>query len=81
MVLPNKTIKTIGMFDENFQLYFGDKDYEARIFNAGGKVCFVDMFVNHFGSSSTLKVEKKTVDERYEHDEKLFREKYNLCIK
>ena len=78
MVLPNETIKTIGVFDEDFQLYFGDKDYEARIFNAGGKVCFIDMFVNHFGSSSTHRVKKEEIDYKYQHEESIFKKKYNL---
>lgn len=79
MVLPQRTIQTIGKFDENFKLYFGDKDYEARIFNSGGKVEFVDhLFVHHYGSSSTFKLSKGEVNELYKQDEKLYKKKYAI---
>lgn len=79
MVIPHSTITQIGMFDENFKLYFGDKDYEARIFNAGGKICFIDgLFVQHYGSSSTQKMKPNKVNDFYTHDEALYKEKYHI---
>jgi GT2 family glycosyltransferase len=79
MVIPNKTIKYVGTFDENFKLYFGDKDYEARIFNAGGKVAFIKgINVQHYGSTSTLKREPKRINKFYAHDEAYYKQKYNL---
>lgn len=79
MVIPNETIKHIGVFDENFKLYFGDKDYEARMFNAGGRVAFIKgLHVQHYGSTSTLKREPKRINRFYAHDEAVYREKYNI---
>jgi GT2 family glycosyltransferase len=79
MVIPNKTIQTIGLFDENLKLYFGDTDYEARILKAGGSIAFISgLNVQHFGSSSTQNVEPKKINGWYEHDEKFYKEKWSL---
>jgi len=79
MVIPHTTIETIGTFDEGFQLYFGDKDYEARIFNAGGKIAFIDgLHVQHFGSTSTQRMPDLQVKKFYKYDEKRFKEKYGI---
>jgi len=78
MVIPRKTINQIGLFDEKFKLYFGDKDYEARIFNAGGKIAFISgVYVQHYGGSSALKLESKKISKHYQHDEALYKSKYN----
>lgn len=80
MVIPHKTIEQIGVFDEAFKLYFGDKDYEARIFNAGGNVAFIKgLNVQHFGSTSTLKREPKRINKFYAHDEAVYKEKYKIA--
>lgn len=81
MVIPNKTVKTIGLFDERFKLYFGDKDYEARIFNAGGKIAFIKgLNVQHYGSSSAFKIEPKKMEKYYKHDEEAFKAKYKIGV-
>jgi GT2 family glycosyltransferase len=60
MGLPKETRDDVGIFDESFDLYFGDKDYEKRIFEKGKRVCFISgMFVQHYGSSSTIKIKQK----------------------
>lgn len=79
MVIPNKTIQSVGTFDENFKLYFGDKDYENRIFSSGGRVAFIKgLNVQHYGSSSTFKLEPKKIDKLYAHDEAEYKKKYKL---
>lgn len=79
MVIPRDTIKEIGTFDEKFKLYFGDKDYEARIFEKGGQIAFIKgLNVQHFGSSSAMKIKPKRHDGLYKHDEAYYKEKYNL---
>lgn len=79
MVIPHKTIEEVGLFDEEFKLYFGDKDYEARIFNKGGKIAFINgVFVQHYGSSSTFRLEEKKINKFYEHDEALYKKKYGI---
>jgi len=81
MVIPHSTIKTVGLFDEKFNLYFGDKDYEARIFEAKGKIGFISgCFVNHFGSSSTKRMESKDVNDHYNHDETYYMQKHNIPL-
>lgn len=58
--LPRTTIEKIGLFDEQFNIWYGDKDYEKRIFDAGGKIMFLENFnVHHFGTSSYSKISKK----------------------
>lgn len=79
MIIPNSTIKKVGMFDEGFKLYFGDKDYEARIFKHGGQIAFIKgLYVQHYGSTSTLNMEPKKVKSSYVHDEAYFKNKYNI---
>lgn len=79
MVIPHSTIEKIGLFDEGFNLYFGDKDYEARIFNAGGRVAFINgLNVQHFGSSSTKRMKPSKVNSRYAHDEAYYKKKYGI---
>jgi GT2 family glycosyltransferase len=79
MVIPHSTIEQIGTFDDKLQLYFGDKDYEARIFNAGGKVVFIDgLFVQHYGSSSSRKMNPKKHENIYKADEAYFKKKHKI---
>jgi GT2 family glycosyltransferase len=79
MGIPYHTRKKIGMFNEDFTLYFGDKDYEKRIFTADGQVCFIKgMFVQHFGSSSTIKIESKDHSDIYKHDESIYKKKWGI---
>lgn len=79
MAIPRSTINEIGLFDESLTLYFGDKDYEARIFSAGGAICFVKgLFVQHFGSSSTRRMISTEVGSLYAHDEAVYKTKYNI---
>ena len=79
MVIPHDTIKRVGMFDESFKLYFGDKDYEARMFKKGGQVAFIKgLNVQHFGSSSTVTQPSNKIQNFYKHDEAFYKQKYNL---
>ncbi len=79
MVIPHTTIQKVGTFDEQFKLYFGDKDYEARIFNSKGRIAFISgLNVQHYGSSSTFKIEPKKIDKYYKHDEARYKEKYEI---
>lgn len=79
MIIPHSTIEQIGLFDESFKLYFGDKDYEARIFQAGGKIAFIKgLYVQHFGSTSARRIDAKKHSKLYEHDEALYKRKYKI---
>lgn len=78
-VLPKKTRETIGNFDETYGLYFGDKDYEKRIFEAKQKVCFIKgLQVQHFGSTSTLKIKPKNHQALYKLDEETYKKKWGI---
>jgi GT2 family glycosyltransferase len=79
MGIPHETIESIGIFDENLTLYFGDKDYEKRIFTAGKRACFIKgLFVQHFGSSSTRRIKKKNHNKIYKHDEAIYKKKWGI---
>ncbi len=79
MGIPKKTRDEIGFFDEDLGLYFGDKDYEHRIFEAKKKVCFIGgMYVQHFGSSSTKKMDPKAHNQLYIDDEKKYKKKWRI---
>ncbi len=78
-VLPKETRDKIGAFDTQFQIWYGDKDYEARIFDAGGKVCFIKgMNVHHYGTSSFMKIDRQVFKRSNLEDQIAYEKKYKL---
>lgn len=65
-VLTKKCIKDVGLFDENFSIWFGDTDYERRIINKSieykmdGIIRDENTFVYHFGGKSYKYKNNKT---------------------
>lgn len=58
-LLPNATIKNIGLLSEDYFLYSEDTDYCLRIMNTGGKMIYCPTsIIYHKVSSSTLKLGK-----------------------
>lgn len=79
MGIPKKTRDAIGLFDEKFSLYFGDKDYEKRIFQSNGNICFIQgLFVQHYGSSSTRTIQEDDHKMLYERDEEMYKKKWSI---
>lgn len=77
--LPQKTIKEIGGFDTQFTNWYGDKDYETRIFNAGKRVMFIrGVNISHFGTASYGKIEKEEYDRVNNIDQRLYETKYEM---
>lgn len=78
-VITKETREKIGLFDTQFKVWYGDKDYEARIFNAGGKVCFIKgMNVHHYGTSSYMKIDKDVFKKSNLEDQLAYEKKYNI---
>ena len=77
--LPYKTVKKVGLFDTQFKCWYGDTDYERRIFEKGGQICMIKgLPVQHFGTSSYSKLKPKTFRGLYKKDQIAFEKKYQL---
>ena len=60
LLLRRPVMKEIGLFDENFFMYYEDVDLCLRIRNAGWKIIFVpDAVITHIGGKSTEQVSEK----------------------
>lgn len=54
MLVRREVFSTVGLFDEDFFLYFEETDFAKRLQDAGFKTYFVaDIVVNHVGGLST----------------------------
>lgn len=51
-LLTEQCIKDVGMFDEKFQVWYGDTDYETRILKKDKIVLLKNLFVYHYGNTS-----------------------------
>jgi GT2 family glycosyltransferase len=62
LVLRRETLEEVGVFDENFTMFFNDVDLCYRIKNAGWKIYFYpDAQVIHHRGASTRKVKRKMI--------------------
>lgn len=82
-MLPRSTIYTIGIFDTNFKIWFGDFDYQERIKRTAyhkktksiGQIR--NLYVYHYGTTSYNLLNWK-VKKIISQDEKYFNEKYGI---
>jgi GT2 family glycosyltransferase len=76
-LLPRKTIDKVGLFDEKYDVWFGDTDYERRILEADGSVVRLNgLWVYHFGSSSYGRLDQENLNTRIESDRLYFESKW-----
>lgn len=70
--------KTIGNFDEQFDIWYGDKDYEMRLLERDFWIKFINTPVSHYGTSSYSKIPKEMFDAKNFSDQVKFERKYLL---
>lgn len=57
MVMPRDVFESVGMFDENFFLYYEEADLCKRVRDAGRKIYFVpDAAITHRGGASIMRL-------------------------
>lgn len=64
-LLTPKCIEEVGLFDTQFQLWYGDTDYEKRVLDKGHITCITSTYVYHFGGKSydyQLEAHKQTIN-------------------
>jgi GT2 family glycosyltransferase len=77
--LPKKTIKDVGLFDESYGIWYGDKDYEMRLFEKGKSIAFLfGLNVHHYGTSSYSKIDKKLFNRSNIDDQVRFENKFGI---
>lgn len=74
--LPRKTIKTVGVFDPKFDVWYGDTDYENRLKEHGTIAKINGLYVYHYGSSSYSKLDRKKLQKRIDKDGLYFNKKW-----
>lgn len=74
--LTERCINEVGLFDEQFKIWFGDTDYERRILQKGKIVLINGLYVYHYGSRS-YQYQSLEVKDKIDKDRLLFRKKYN----
>lgn len=72
--LPAKTIERVGLFDTQFDIWFGDTDFEKRLKNIG---VITNEYVYHFGGSS-YEYKTEAVKARIRLDKQKFNKKHPL---
>ena len=81
-ILTRSAINTIGTFDTNVKIWFGDFDYQERILdfakrtNTQGIIRIQGLYVYHYGTSS-YKLYQRKVRKQINKDRKYFNQKYN----
>lgn len=81
--LTREAIEQVGLFDTNFEVWFGDEDYQTRLINYGaehdipGIIKLESCFVYHFGGKS-YKYRSEEVQKKIEKDRDYFAEKYGI---
>lgn len=83
-MLPFATYSQVGLFDEEFQIWFGDTDYDRRLMVEAKKtgrhaVCYVPVPVHHYGTSSFSKIGKKRFFDSNYQDQLRFEWKHRLA--
>jgi GT2 family glycosyltransferase len=79
--LTDECIKEVGVFDLNYQIWFGDTDYEARIGKKApllkkfGILRMDETFVYHYGGKS-YKYQNKIIKKIIDKDRKFFISKH-----
>lgn len=76
--VPLSISQKIGIFDEQFDIWYGDRDYENRILQAGFKLGFVRTNVSHYGTSSYSKIDKKVFNKTNLTDQIKYEEKNGI---
>lgn len=78
-MLPRTTIDKLGVFDEKYQVWYGDTDMEKRIHEADGRVLKINnLYVYHYGSTSYGKLKRPGLINRIEKDRKYFETKWEV---
>jgi GT2 family glycosyltransferase len=79
--LTREAIKEIGLFDTNLKVWFGDDDYQSRVYEYAkdfAPIIRLDTcFVYHFGGKS-YKYQSKEIQELIEKDREYFAKKYGV---
>lgn len=74
--LTARCINEVGLFDEQFKVWWGDTDYERRILAKGHIVLINGLYVYHYGSRS-YQYQSKEVRDKIDQDRLSFQKKYN----
>jgi len=73
IVLGQKVVETVGLYDERFYpLYFDDNDYQRRIENAGFVINHVPAKIHHENSSTLLAGYQEINNNTYAANNRLF---------
>lgn len=78
MHIPLYVQKRLGKFDEQFDIWYGDKDYEMRLFKEQMWIKLIDTPVSHYGTSSFSKIPKNTYNQINYSDQVKFEKKYGI---
>lgn len=78
MKIPKYVQQRLGQFDEQFWIWYGDKDYEMRLFQENMWIKLVDTPISHYGTSSFSKISKDTYNEVNFTDQVRFETKYGI---
>lgn len=76
--LSRQLINEIGLFDLQFKLWYADTDIDRRIIKKYPITFIKELFVHHYGSSSSVKLELTEFGILNYTDQVTFEKKYNL---
>jgi GT2 family glycosyltransferase len=77
VILRKKLLEKVGLFDENFYLYFEENDFFYRVREAGGKVIYTpETTIIHHTGGSTKSLSKGV--EYYHKSQEYYLRKHNL---
>lgn len=74
--LTERCINEVGLFDEQFKVWWGDTDYERRILKKGHIALINGLYVYHYGGRSYQYLSREVRD-KIDIDRLSFRKKYN----
>lgn len=57
--MSQELIAEVGHFDPQFKIWYGDTDMDRRIIKKHPITFIKELFVNHFGSTSSLKIDRE----------------------
>lgn len=72
-------INQVGLFDEQFLLWYGDTDMDRRIAKNHHFTFITELFVHHWGSTSSFKIEREEFSKLNLENQLAFEKKYNLA--
>lgn len=76
--LSRRLIDTVGIFDVGFKLWYGDTDLDRRIIKQEPIWYIRELFVHHFGSTSSMKIPTDEFVRMNYNDQVFFEKKYGM---